>query len=133
MSPAAVRRLHAADLIALARQADLSRPCPACGPLRSPGWESMPAGFDRALLVRAGTLRDPAVEEPDPQEYHPQGTNSWSAEAPIALACHPYNRCEAWTCTSCHRAYLRYTEYGGYYQDERIRELQAALIVAGPA
>jgi hypothetical protein len=34
-----------------------------------------------------------------------------------------------WRCRSCHRAYLRYTEFGGYYQDERVRELDAALVV----
>ena len=27
------------------------------------------------------------------------------------------------------RAFLRYTEYGGYYVEERVRPLQAALVV----
>lgn len=128
MNPTAPRRLGAPELATLALEADTSRPCAACSALRSPGWESMPAGFDQSALVRVGTLRDPAVDEPTLQEHHPRGTNAWSADAPIALAHHPYNRCEVWACSSCRRAYLRYTEYGGYYQDERIRELQANLI-----
>jgi hypothetical protein len=33
-----------------------------------------------------------------------------------------------WQCAACGRPFLRYTEYGGYYVEERIRPLQAALI-----
>lgn len=62
-------------------------------------------------------------------EYHPQGTNQWSPDAPIALGWHPYNRCTLWRCHHCNAAFLRYTEYGGYYQDDRIRPLLAHLIV----
>ena len=93
-----------------------------------PGWESLPGGFDTAPLERIGSLRDPEVVE----EYHPQGTSGWSADAPIALGWFPYNRCEVWRCRGCARAFLRYTEHGGYYTDERIRELQAERIVAAP-
>lgn len=32
-------------------------------------------------------------------------------------------------CTRCAKAFLRYTEYGGYCSDERIRALDAAHIV----
>jgi hypothetical protein len=35
----------------------------------------------------------------------------------------PYNRCDVWACVQCTRPFLRYTEHGGYYSDERIREL----------
>ena len=48
---------------------------------------------------------------------------------PIALGWHPYNRCTLWRCHHCNAAFLRYTEYGGYYQDDRIRPLLAHLIV----
>lgn len=129
MTLTAARHLSHAELVSLADEADRSQPCPACSALRSPGWESISASADRDVLVRVGTLRDPAVDEPDLQEYHPQGTHGWSAQAPIAPAYHPYNRCDVWACSACRRAYLRYTEYGGYYQDERIRELRAELIV----
>jgi hypothetical protein len=33
----------------------------------------------------------------------------------------------------CGRPFLRYTEYGGYYVEERIRELRAALVVDATA
>ena len=39
-----------------------------------------------------------------------------------------------WACADCGRAFLRYTEYGGYYVDARIRELSdASLVVDAPA
>ncbi|WP_077034238.1 hypothetical protein [Pelomonas sp. KK5] len=102
--------------------------CEACMALVCPGWESMPAGFDAAVLERVGTLRDPADEDPTLAEHHPNGTHGWSAEAPIAPAFFPYNRCDVWRCRACARPFLRYTEYGGYYQDERVRELDGELL-----
>ena len=45
----------------------------------------------------------------------------------------PYNRCDLWQCKACPRTYLRYTESGGYYEDERIRALDPALVDDRPA
>jgi hypothetical protein len=33
-----------------------------------------------------------------------------------------------WQCAQCGRPFLRYTEYGGYYEEERIRELHAQRV-----
>ena len=129
MHMTASRLLRADELTALARTADTSHPCDDCNALRSPGWESMPGSFDRRVLVRVGTLRDETADEPTLQEHHPRGTNTWSADAPIALAFYPYNRCDVWQCATCRRAFLRYTEYGGYYEDERVRQIDPVLIV----
>jgi hypothetical protein len=103
--------------------------CPACAAIRAPGWEALPGSFDAAALRQVGTLREPGIEDPTLEEYHPAGTRSWSPEAPIAPAWFPYNRCGVWECTGCGRPFLRYTEYGGYYQEQRIRELLADRIV----
>ncbi|HSI61134.1 MAG TPA: hypothetical protein VLA16_26490 [Ideonella sp.] len=121
-------RLTPHDLAALARESEAAAPCAVCAALVCPGWESMPSSFDRASLRRAGMLRDAADEEPTFAEHHPAGSHAWSVDAPIAPAFFPYNRCEVWQCVACARAYLRYTEYGGYYEDERIRALNPALI-----
>jgi hypothetical protein len=120
------------ELVQLARAATRARACKACAALVCPGWEAMPGSVDRAGLERIGTLRDPADEDPTVAEYHPGGTNAWSPDAPIAPAWFPYNRCDAWRCATCARAFLRYTEYGGYYTEDRIRELDARLIVDAP-
>jgi hypothetical protein len=120
--------LSADDLRRLA-QAHSGKACPQCAAIRAPGWEALPGGFDQDSLRKLGTLRRPEIDDPTLEEYHPQGTRGWSPEAPIAPAFFPYNRCEVWQCVQCGRPFLRYTEYGGYYVEERVRELQAALVV----
>lgn len=121
--------LDAADLRRLAGEHHGSERCPACGGLRCKGWEALPGGFDASVLQRVGTLRDPAADDPTVQEYHPAGTDAWSPDAPIALAFHPFNKSDVWQCATCRRVFLRYTEYGGYYHEERIREVLSTLVV----
>lgn len=128
MSDDSLPVLGAADLRRLAAARAGRPPCPACAAIRAPGWESLPASLDRSSLARIGTLRQPGVEEPTLEEFHPHGTHAWSPDAPVAPAFFPYNRCEVWQCAACGRPFLRYTEYGGYYVEERIRELDGALV-----
>ena len=109
-------------------QARAHAPCSRCAALKAPGWEALSATFEQSSLRKVATLRRPEVEDPTIAEYHPAGTNAWSADAPIAPACFPYNRCDVWECLQCGRPFLRYTEYGGYYIEERIRELHAPLV-----
>jgi hypothetical protein len=104
------------------------KPCPACAGLVCPGWEALPGGFDAAQLRQVGTLRDDTIDDATLEEHHPAGTHTWSPDAPIAPAFFPYNRCDVWQCASCSRPFLRYTEYGGYYVEQRIRELDARLV-----
>ena len=111
--------------IALTNKADSE--CDACNALIHPGWESVPGSFDLKLLKLVGTLRNEEGAETW-DEYHPHGTNSWSADAPIAIGYHPYTRCDIYECINCTRKYLRYGEYGGYYVDERVRPLNAEII-----
>ena len=93
-------------------------------------WESFTEDrWPAELLLRVGTLRDPAVDEPTLDEWHPHGTRYGSADAPVAVAFFPYNRCDAYACNRCERTLLRYTEYGGYYVDHRVREVLPELIV----
>jgi hypothetical protein len=127
MTDAAPPLLNAAELQRLAQGAPREA-CPACAALVCPGWESLPGGFDENNLRRVATLRRPGDEDPTLQEYHPAGTHAWSADAPIAPRFFPYNRCDVWQCAACGRAFLRYTEYGGYYQENRIRALAPPLV-----
>ena len=128
MSAAPVPWLDGAGLRRLALEAGDRTGCAACTPLVCRGWESLPGAFDRSQLRRVATLRRPDDEDPTLAEHHPAGTHAWSVDAPIAPAFHPYNRCEVWSCAHCARPFLRYTEYGGYYEDERIRELDPGLV-----
>ena len=132
MTDSTAAPLSIAQLRELARAARPPGSCLACQALVCPGWEAIPGSLARDALERVGTLRDPAIDDPTVAEYHPAGTHAWSPDAPIAPAWFPTNRCDAWRCRSCARAFLRYTEYGGYYTEERIRELDDRLVVDAP-
>jgi hypothetical protein len=103
--------------------------CAACRPYASAGWISFPSTENDANLRPVGALWLPGDDEPSLEENRPAGLDGWSPLAPISLEHHPYNRCQVWVCTACNFPFLRYTEYGGYYEDKRIRELRADRLV----
>nr|WP_145551020.1 hypothetical protein [Variovorax boronicumulans] len=114
----------------LAAQA-ATEPCTSCATLPTTGWETVPVSLDRQRMEPLGTLYDPQAGNPleaTLEEYHPHGTRYWSAEAPIAPAWFPYNRCGVWRCTACATVFLRYAEHGGYFEEERIRRVVPALV-----
>ena len=118
-----------AESLNAAAQGTLKQACScALGPC--PGWESFTEErWPKDLMQPLGTLRDAAVYEPTTDEYHPDGTRYESPNAPIAVNFFPYNRCDVHGCTQCRRVLLRYTEFGGYYVDHRVREVHPALVV----
>lgn len=109
------------------------QPC-SCALRRCAPWDSVTEGDWPADHLRAvATLRDPAVDEPTFEEYHPHGTRYASPDAPVAPRFFPFNRCDIWHCSRCAQHWLRYTEFGGYYVDHRTRRLDPTLIVDDPA
>ena len=123
-----IKELNRDQLLEIAKSPRATDACSECSSLSCPGWVSKPGYFDLGKLKVLGTLRLEGTEE-CLDEYHPAGTNLWSENAPIAIKHHPYNRSDVRECMHCQRTFLHYTEYGGYYLDERVRELDAALIV----
>jgi hypothetical protein len=99
----------------------------ACGSLRCAGWESIGQPLGEPLLHRLGTLREEGVDEPTFEEW--PGASYWSADAAVAPHHFPYNRCDVWACAVCGRGFLQYTEFGGYYVDHRLRQLDPARLV----
>ena len=94
------------------------------------GWESLAEyRWETRQMTQVATLRDSAVEEPTLAEHHPQGTRYDSPDAPVAIQFFPYNRCDVWHCARCDRHLLRYTEFGGYNVDHRIRALSSSNII----
>lgn len=125
-------RLTPAQVRDLAHAQGRASCCTACRPFASPGWESFPAAADASVLTPAGALWLPGDDEPTLEEApRAPGVDRWSAQAPISLQHDPYNRCEVWTCRHCGQPFLRYTEYGGYYTEQRIRELQPQRLSQG--
>ncbi len=123
-----MEKLSAASL----RQAGEGPQAHAChcalGPC--PGWESFTEErWPKDLMQPVGTLRDVDIYEPTTDEFHADGTRYESPDAPIAVNFFPYNRCDVYSCTQCQRVLLRYTEFGGYYVDHRVREVHPALVV----
>ena len=93
------------------------------------GWESVTEErWPAAQLEAVATLRDPELYEPTFEEHHPAGTRYDSPNAPIALKFFPFNRADVWHCTACDKHLLRYTEFGGYYVDHRVRTLEPSLL-----
>jgi hypothetical protein len=125
---AAPHLLNAADLRA-ACEARLASAC-RCALRPAAGWESFTEErWPAAQMQALGTLRDPEVLEPTLEEHHPASTRYEAAQAPIAVGFFPYNRSDAFACERCSQVLLRYTEFGGYYVDHRVRAVAAALIV----
>ena len=97
------------------------------------GWESVSDDrWPASQMQRKGTLRAPLPEgqtEPSFEEFHPDGTRYDSSQAPIAPTYFPYNRCDVFACTKCGCGVLKYTEYGGYYIDHRVRLLDPDLVL----
>jgi len=65
------------------------------------------------------------------EEFHPSGTRYDSPQAPVAPTFFPYNRCDVFACSHCGCGVLKYTEYGGYYVDHRVRLVNPDLVVTG--
>lgn len=101
-----------------------------CSVAACESWESMPeARWPTVQMHKVGTLLDDTVFEPTYEEAHPHGTRYGDANAPVAVKFFPYNRCDLWKCSRCEKHLLRYTEFGGYYVDQRVRFLDPKLIL----
>jgi hypothetical protein len=123
-----MHRIHSAEeLRALLDASTASKPC-SCALGACAGWESLNEDrWPKEQMKPVGTLRDPDLAEPTFEEKHPNGTRYESPDAPVAVNFFPYNRCDIWRCSTCQRHLMRYTEFGGYYVDHRIRALLPQL------
>jgi len=117
----------AAELQALLADNAGTGPC-SCSLGGCAGWESLSEErWPANQMQQIATLRDPELHEPTFEEQHPLGTRYDSPDAPVAVKFFPYNRCDIWRCGPCQRHLLRYTEFGGYYVDHRVRTLSPKL------
>ena len=120
------------ETLKTALQATASRAC-SCAVGLCAAWESVPEErFTKEHMTKIGTLRDPDIVEPTFEEHHTlvdgKLTHYDSPDAPISARHLPYNRCDVHKCSACNRVLLKYTEYGGYFVDQRARWARAELI-----
>ena len=119
----------AAELAALLNTATAPQAC-SCSLGTCAGWEGLSEErWPTTHVQPVGSLRDLDITEPTFEERHPDGTRYESPTAPVAVKFFPYNRCDIWRCTQCQRHLMRYTEYGGYYVDHRVRTLTMDLVL----
>jgi hypothetical protein len=126
------KRLDAPELRQLAQLSDQVPPTPncACRLHAATSWESFTEErWPIGLMEPLGTLRDASVDEPTFEEFHLHATRYDSVDAPIAVRFFPFNRCDVYRCRRCSIVVLRYTEYGGYYVDHRLRRIVSAAQV----
>jgi hypothetical protein len=117
----------AAELATLLNNVARPQAC-SCSLGACAGWEGLTEDrWPSAQVKPVGSLRDLEIAEPTFEEKHPNGTRYESASAPVAVKFFPYNRSEVWRCTQCQRHLMRYTEFGGYYVDHRVRALSPDL------
>jgi hypothetical protein len=117
-----------------ARQATSSKAC-TCAVGVCAAWESLPEErWPKAQMTHIGTLRDPNIDEPTFEQHHTlvdgKLTHYDSPDAPISARHFPYNRCDVHKCSACNRVLLKYTEYGGYFVDQRVRWARPELMPA---
>jgi hypothetical protein len=99
------------------------------------GWDSITEDrWPASQMQEVADLRTQPADgsEPTFTEYHPDGTRYDSPAAPIALGWFPVNRSTVWRCQRCGLLVLRYTEFGGYYVDHRVRVLKADCVADAP-
>lgn len=122
-----IPNLSAAELHQLSCEST-EKPCEFCDTFQCDSWETLPTNFVASEYPVIGHCRFEGSENIW-EEYHPNKTTMWSRQAPVALQYYPYNRSDVAQCNHCKRVYLRYTEFGGYYVDQRIRLVNLYLIL----
>lgn len=124
-----MQKIDFPTLLQLAQaSAAVTTPC-SCNTVSLAAWQALPMTLTLDRFEDVGTLMEDPYDEPTFVEYHPDGTRYESADALIAPAYYPYNRCTVARCLDCGRHYLRYNEAGGYFTELRIRALQPELLI----
>lgn len=126
MTGATPALLSATQLRALPSPGATPADC-GCVHLRCAGWESIAQPLAAPHFRRLGTLRASGDEEPGLDEL--PGSRLWASETPISVQHHPCNRSEVWACAACGVGFLQYTEFGGYYVDHRVRQIDPERVI----
>lgn len=109
---------------------ELRTNCSDCQKANFKGWESFTKEMESKLQILGEFENsETCISKNGYNEYHPNGTNYWSKDAPIALAFYPYHESQVRTCSACNAVFLTYAEYSGHAPQNRCRWVQPELLV----
>lgn len=104
--------------------------CDKCHKDNFAGWETLTKEMESSLeLCGEFEQAEKYIGQNGYTEYHPNGTNYWSKDAPIALAFYPYHESLIRKCKSCDAIFLTYIEHSGHAPHNRCRWVQKDLLV----
>lgn len=130
MSDEDLEKFDAMKLAALVGKESPSDSCEICTKEKFKSWSDTTrdlGGNIKAIAEFEHAEED--IKKNGYDEFHPNGTNYWSSDAPIAIHFYPYNDCTINTCIACNAVFLRYIEYAGHTRQHRIRYVDKDLIV----
>ena len=85
--------------------------------------------IDRLELIGEIANNEKNVKNNGYKEYHPNGTNYWSENAPVALAFYPYHESKVLRCPDCYSVFLHYVEYQGHAPQKRVRWINKKVVI----
>lgn len=86
--------------------------------------------FSKLKLI--GSLKDPKLKMLHYVEFSNSENECWTENYKIATNFYPYNSSNVYQCKDCNRLFIIYTENGGHFPQERIREVKKELIIEQP-
>ncbi|WP_188150487.1 hypothetical protein [Teredinibacter waterburyi] len=130
MSQQPLKKLNAAQLIDLAHEESDCAECAACTKEKFKSWSNISLEV-KSNISPVGEFEDAEadIKKNAYTELHPNGSNYWSADAPIAIHFYPYHESKINLCKECKAVLLTYTEFAGHAPQHRIRYVDKDLIV----
>ncbi len=130
MNDKSLQKFNAENLVLLAGKENSSESCETCTKEKFKSWSDTIRNLEPNIKTIAEfEYAEEDIKKNGYNEFHPNGTNYWSPDAPIAIHFYPYNDCTINICTACNAVFLRYIEYAGHTRQHRIRYVDKHLIV----
>ncbi|VAW70290.1 hypothetical protein MNBD_GAMMA10-3235 [hydrothermal vent metagenome] len=108
---------------------DNGKICSSCTKHDYSSWSNITKDLDCELEVIGGVEEsEKAIKKNGYTEYHPDETNYWSKDAPVALEFYPYHESSIRRCNTCNALFLSYIEHSGHLPQKRLRWIRKKLL-----
>ncbi|WLQ15983.1 hypothetical protein O5O45_08660 [Hahella aquimaris] len=103
--------------------------CECCRKQDLKSWENITPDISESIrAVAEFEGAEESIKMNGYSEYHVDGTNYWSKDAPVAIHFYPYHESYINVCMICKAVFLTYTEYAGHGLQNRIRYVDKNLV-----